>query len=185
MTNKNNASRYSTPVVVLHWFTLLLLVGVYSFIELRELFPKGTEPRELMKTIHYMLGLTVLLTVIIRLFFRLSSPAPEIQPAPNWFVLRAAQVVHLMLYALMIGMPIAGWLMLSAAGKPIPFYGLELPALIAENKELADTIKSSHKTVGNLGYILIAAHAVAGLYHHFVRHDNTLLRMTAGKKLDR
>lgn len=177
MTITNPAERYSKPVVFLHWFTLILLIAVYSFIELRELFPKGTEPRELMKTIHYMLGLTVLLTVMIRLFFRLSSHTPAIQPAPDWIILRLAQAVHLVLYALMIGMPIAGWLMLSAAGKPIPFFGLELPSLIAENKELADTIKEVHKTTGNIGYVLIAAHALAGLYHHFVRHDNTLIRM--------
>ena len=45
--------------------------------------------------------------------------------------------MHLALYLLMIGMPLAGWLILSAAGKPIPFFGLELPALIGPNKELA------------------------------------------------
>jgi len=73
-------------------------------------------------------------------------------------------------------------MLLSAAGKPVPFYGLELPALIAENKDLADTIKETHKTIGNLGYFLIAIHALAGVYHHHVRRDNTLLRMLPGRK---
>lgn len=181
MTATYSGARYSRPLIVLHWFTVLLIVGVYGFIEARELFEKGTEVRELMKTIHYMLGLTVLLTVTLRLFFRLRSQAPAIEPAPQWLMQRAAQLVHLLLYALMIGMPLAGWMMLSAAGKPVPFYGLELPALIAENKALSDTIKEIHKTVGNFGYLLIAIHALAGLYHHHVRRDNTLLRMLPGR----
>lgn len=181
MSTTNHAERYSRPVVFLHWFTLILLVAVYSFIELRELFPKGTEPRELMKTIHYMLGLTVLLTVVVRLYFRISSHAPAIRPAPHWLLHRVVQGSHLLLYAFMLGMPIAGWLMLSAAGKPVPFYGLELPPLLAENKDLADSIKATHKTIGNVGYALIALHALAALYHHHIRRDNTLLRMLPGK----
>lgn len=178
----NSAERYSQPLVFLHWFTLILLIAVFGFIEARELFEKGTETRELMKTLHYMLGLTVLLTVVLRLFFRLRGDVPAIKPEPEWWQRRAAQFVHLLLYVLMIAMPVAGWLMLSAAGKPVPFYGLELPALMAENKELADTIKETHKTAGKVGYFLIGLHALAGLYHHHVRHDNTLLRMLPGRK---
>ena len=40
-----------------------------------------------------------------------------------------------------IGMPLAGWLILSAADKPIPFYGLELPHLIGPDVDLAKFIK--------------------------------------------
>jgi cytochrome b561 len=82
----------------------------------------------------------------------------------------------------MIGMPIAGWLILSAAGKPIPFFGLELPPLIAENKELSKSIKSLHETAGSIGYFLIGIHAIAGLFHHYVVKDNTLKRIIALKE---
>jgi cytochrome b561 len=77
----------------------------------------------------------------------------------------------------MIGMPLAGWLILSAEGKPIPFFGLQLPALVSENKGLADTIKEIHETGGTIGYYLIGLHAAAGLFHHYVKRDNTLIRM--------
>ena len=89
----------------------------------------------------------------------------------------AAKAMHLALYAMMLGLPIAGWLILSASGKPIPFYGLQLPALIGENKDLAHTIKEVHETVGTAGYFLIGLHALAGLYHHYFAKDDTLLRM--------
>ena len=181
MTKTNYSVRYNKSIVILHWLMLLLMIAVYSFIELRVLFPKGTEPRELMKTVHYMLGLTVLALVLIRIYFRASSTAPAIQPEPSRPAQYLSKAMHLILYALMIGMPIAGWLMLSAAGKTIPFFGLTLPALVAENKDLADTIKELHKTAGNIGYFLIAGHALAGLYHHYIKRDNVLKRMQLGK----
>jgi cytochrome b561 len=72
---------------------------------------------------------------------------------------------------------VLGWLALSAAGKPIPFFGIQLPALVAESKDLAEQLKEVHETVGTIGYFLIGAHALAALFHHFITHDNTLLRM--------
>lgn len=178
MTKRYDSVRYSRAIVVLHWLMLLQMMVVYGFIELREIFPKGTEPRELMKEIHYMLGLTVLALVIVRLYFKATTHAPAIQPAPAQVIQCLSKTMHFILYALMIGMPIAGWMMLSAAGKPIPFFGLALPALVAENKELADTIKELHKTAGSVGYLLIAGHALAGLYHHYIVRDNTLKRLS-------
>lgn len=177
MENLSQSARYSRPFIILHWLMLVVMVTTYAAIELRELFPKGSDPREFMKSLHFMFGLTVLLSVSLRIYFRLSSPSPAITPAPGLITIRIAQVMHSMLYLLMIGMPIVGWLILSAAGKPIPFFGLELPPLIAENKELSKSIKELHETAGSLGYILIGIHAVAGLFHHYVVKDNTLKRM--------
>ena len=177
MTNPQTAARYSKPVVILHWLMLLLMIGVYAFIELKVLFVKGTPPRELMKTIHFTLGLTVFLFVLMRIYFRVTSATPAIQPAISPITHYVPTAMHLALYALMIAMPIAGWLILSAAGKPIPFYGLDLPPLIAKNKELAKTIKELHETAGSVGYFLIAGHALAGLFHHYIKRDNTLTRM--------
>ena len=88
-----------------------------------------------------------------------------------------AVAVHWSLYLLMIGMPLAGWVMLSAAGKPIPFFGWELPPLIGKDPELAKTIKEVHATVGTVGYFIIGLHVLAALYHHSISKDNTLLRM--------
>jgi cytochrome b561 len=67
--------------------------------------------------------------------------------------------------------------MLSAGGKPIPFFGVQMPALLAENKDLAGQLKEVHETVGTIGYFLIGAHALAALFHHFITRDNTLVRM--------
>ena len=181
MTQQPLSSRYSPIMIGLHWFMLLLLIAVYAFIELRGLYPKGSEPRELMKAMHFMLGLSVLLLVVIRLAVRFSSPIPAIITAPkNWEKL-LAHFMHIALYFFMFAMPMLGWLMLSASGKPIPFFGLELPPLIMQDKLVAEQLHDRHEQLGQIGYFLIGLHAVAGLFHHYVKRDNTLVRLLPGR----
>jgi cytochrome b561 len=173
-------SRYGTLSIALHWFMLLLLAAVYACMELRELWPRGSEPRELIKTWHFMLGLSVFALVWIRLLARWRGGTPAITPPPAAWQNALAKAAHVALYVLMIGMPIGGWLILSAEGKPIPFFGLELPALVAPNKGLAEQIEEIHELGGTVGYWLIGLHAAAALFHHYVKRDNTLLRMLRG-----
>jgi superoxide oxidase len=177
---KNSSDRYGSLSIALHWLTLLLLIGVYASINLREIYPRGSDPREALRAWHFMLGLTVMLVTIVRLAARASGAALVIRPEPARWQQVSAKAMHLALYALLLGLPIAGWLALSAAGKPIPFFGLSLPALIGENKSLADTIKEVHETVGTLGYFLIGLHALAALYHHYFVKDDTMRRMLPG-----
>ena len=182
MNWKNTAERYGSLSIGIHWLMLLLFVAVYAFIELRELYPKGSDPREAMKAWHFMSGMLVFVLVWPRLAARLSGPTPVIRPELTGWMPLATKLGHLALYALMIIMPLSGWLTFSAAGKPIPFFGLELPALIGENKDLAKQLKELHETIGTLGYYLIGLHVVAALYHHYLRHDNTMTRMLPLRK---
>jgi cytochrome b561 len=180
MTLKNSTDRYGSVSVGLHWLTLAILVGVYACINLTDLYPKESDPREALRTWHFMLGLTVLALVALRLLNRLLAPAPAVMPPlPQWQQ-RLASGVHIALYALMVVMPLLAWLVLSAAGKPIPFFGTQLPALMAANQDLANQLKDVHETIGTIGYFLIGAHAGAALFHHFVSRDNTLSRMLPG-----
>lgn len=170
-------TRYHKLTIGLHWLMLLLLIAVYASMELREFFPKGSDPRKAMKMWHFMLGLSVLAFALIRLLVRVTNQTPPIVPSlPKWQAI-ISNVMHIALYGLMIGMPIAGWLILSGEGQVIPFFGFELPALMAPNEALADQIAELHETFGQVGYFLIGFHALAGLYHHYVVKDNTLRRM--------
>lgn len=179
--SSRHAKRYSGLSIAMHWLMVLLIAAVYACIELREYYPRGSDIREGLKTWHFMLGLTVLALVLIRIVARLAAPPPPITPAPPAWQALLARFVHLALYVLMIGMPIAGWLILSASGKPVPFFGLELPALMAESKAAAERIEELHETVGVIGYYLIGLHALAALFHHYFVKDDTLARMLPGR----
>jgi cytochrome b561 len=182
MNWKNTTERYGSLTIGIHWLMLLLFVAVYAFIELRELYPKGSDPREAMKAWHFMLGMLVFVLVWPRLAARFSGPTPVIRPEPAGWMQLAAKLGHLALYAFMVVMPLLGWLTLSASGKPIPFFGLELPALIGENKDLAKQLKEVHETIGTVGYYLIGLHVLAALYHQHIKHDNTIARMLPLRK---
>jgi cytochrome b561 len=88
-----------------------------------------------------------------------------------------ASALHWVLYGFMIVMPILGWLAVSAKGNSVLFYGIELPPLIAPNHPLVKSLEAIHSLLGTVGYFLIGIHAAAGLYHHYVVRDNTLLRI--------
>ena len=177
MSWSNTTNRYGSLSIGLHWLMFLLIVAVYACMELREFFPKGSDPREAMKTWHFMLGLSVFVLVWLRLGLRLLQVRPVIEPQPVAWQRYLGTVMHWAFYAFMIGMPIAGWTILSAEGDAIPFYGLELPALVAKNKDTAEWLEEIHATVGTAGYFLIALHAGAALFHHYVLRDNTLTRI--------
>lgn len=177
MSWKNSASRFGSLSIAMHWLMLLLIVAVYACIELRTQFPKGSEIREALKAWHFMLGLAVFVLVWVRLLARLAGQIPAIVPQPSRLQLRLAHAFEYAMYAFMIAMPLLGWLILSAEGTPVPFFGIQVPALIAENKVLAKQFEEIHETLGTAGYFLIGTHALAALVHHYVRRDNTLTRI--------
>ncbi|MGO4894622.1 cytochrome b [Flavobacterium sp. W21_SRS_FM6] len=168
--------QYSPLSVWLHWLMLILLAGVYASIELRGLFERGTEARDLIKTTHYLLGLSIFTLVWFRILVRLVTPTPE-RETYGAFQQWASKLMFLALYGLMIAMPLLGWTLVSAEGHIIHIFSWSLPQLVEENKELALQIEEIHETMGKLGYVLIGIHAVAGLFHHFIKKDGTLKRM--------
>ena len=175
----SSTKRYSGLTIALHWLMLLLIVAAYTFILIRGEFPKGSEPRALVKMLHFSIGVTIFALVWVRIAARLASgPAPAITPAPPALQHKAGKLAHLALYGLMIGMPIGGMLILSFEGEAIPYFGLfQIGPLLAENEGYAEIVEELHEIGGTIGYFLIGLHAVAGLYHHYIRRDDTLRRM--------
>lgn len=182
MNGRNTLDRYGALAIFLHWFMVLLIAAVYACMELSGSFPKGSDMREGLKTWHYMLGLCVLVLVICRLVVRFTKHVPHITPSPSKWQRIFASAMHVALYVLMVVLPMLGWLILSAKGSIVPFFGLELPHLISESKSNAGWIKEIHETGAAIGYFLIGLHAAAGLFHHYFVKDNTLRRMLPQRK---
>ncbi len=179
MNASHTPARFSGASMALHWLMAVLLVATALAMELKGNFPKGSAERELLKTIHYMLGASVFALVWLRMLARAAGTAPPITPALARWQSQTSHLVQLALYVLMVALPVLGWLTLSANGKPVPLlWGMHLPLLpMAPNRDTTLWFKELHETSATVGYALVAVHAGAALVHHYFQHDNTLLRM--------
>ena len=176
MTENLMTPRYARLSMILHWLMLALFVGVYGCIEIKGLLPRGHALKGLFLGAHALFGMAIFLLVWLRLLGRL-MPRPPIVPRPPAWQTGASHLMHLALYGLMIVTPLLAWLMLNAAGKPIPYFEFSLPTLVAVDPDLARQFKHWHEWLGSAGYWLIGLHAAAGLFHHYWVRDNTLVRM--------
>lgn len=174
---KRSKDGYGLLSVSLHWLMLLLIVATYATMNLKSIYLKGSHEREVLAFWHYSLGLTVFGFVWFRLLARCMGRSPVIRPALPIGQAIMAKVVQFLLYGLMIGLPVLGWLTLSAKGVPVPFFNLELPVLITADHDYARLFKKIHESIATVGYFLIGLHALAALFHHFVKRDNTMKLM--------
>lgn len=179
----NTSARYPTVIILLHWLTVLLFILVYSSMEFKGIFEKGTDARNLMKTAHYALGLTIFTLFWLRILTRSISQAPtDIIQQAHW-QRKLAKATHGALYLLMLLQPILGWLLLNSQQNDTLILGLSLPQLISPDAATEDSLEELHELTATVGYILIGLHSAAALVHHYYYKDTTLGKMLfAGKK---
>jgi len=183
MNRSSVPQHYGKLSITLHWLMLALFIGVYGCIELKGLLPKGHPLKVMFLGFHALFGLGIFTLVWLRLLARL-KPRPPILPQPPSWQIGVSHLMHAALYVLMIATPLLAWLMLAAAGKPVPYFGFVLPAPVTVDPALARQLKDWHELFGNAGYWLIGLHAAAGLFHHYWVGDNTLKRMLPGRRLE-
>ncbi len=128
--------------------------------------------------LHKSFGMLVLALVILRVFWRFVSRPPISLPSHARWEKLLAHLVHILLYAGMVGMPLTGWLMSSAGDFPVHIFGLfEAPHIVGKNEAIFRATRELHET---FGYMLLAAvglHFAGALKHHFIDRDGTLRRM--------
>jgi cytochrome b561 len=169
-------TQYHPLSIFLHWFVLALIIAAFVAIELKGQFPKGSEPRELCKTIHGLFGQLIFIAMVLRLITRFVYGVPQpLNPKPVFASL--AKAMHWLMYALLLISPIFGMLYFQYGGKEIHFFGLVWPQLVTPNPEMKKLVEGSHEFLGNSLYFLIGFHALAGLWQHYVLKDDTLRRM--------
>ena len=107
-------SKYSPLSISLHWLIFLLMVAVYFTIEIRGVIPKEEPVRDVLKLLHFLLGLSILVLFVPRLINFLKSVAPNIEPPQSRLQKVLADFVKFALYVMMIGMPLSGWRLVDA-----------------------------------------------------------------------
>lgn len=161
-----------------HWVLALLVLGqLYFGFTLGDL-PRDAPARAQVFQTHVNFAVMILILMAARLVWRVThrAPAPLVKGPVGMF----GRVVHWVFYAWLIAMAIGTIVAMQALGRPLAFFGIPLPTLTPPNPGLGRAIFSQHATAGVALAVLVGLHVLAALWHHFIRKDNTLLRMLPG-----
>jgi cytochrome b561 len=173
----NAQATYGTLARSFHWATaglLLLQIPLAWYMVDQPLGPDKLGNYALHKSI----GLTLFTLTALRLAWRLTHPAPPLPAGTAGWQRFGARTTQLLLYLLMLLMPPTGLMRSQAANFPVSFFGLfTVPTIVAVNTAFAQRMSAAHEIQGTVLLVLISAHALAALHHHFLRKDDVLLSM--------
>lgn len=174
---RNTTTGYGAIAKFLHWSIVILIISQYVIIEAAEEMADGPGKLETV-ALHKSLGLLVFGLALVRIAWRfLNGRNPPPVPMPRAQRIAAA-AGHGLLYVLILAQPLSGWLLTSSAGYPASFFGLfTLPALAGKDPGAHEFYEEVHEALFAVLATVALVHAVAALYHHFWRKDDTLRRM--------
>jgi cytochrome b561 len=168
---------YEGGVRAFHWLTVALLLVIIPIGLVMASLPRGTLQNTFFIT-HESLGLTVLALTLARLLWRLGHPPPPPSRDLNQFERAASGGVHALLYAVLIIMPVTGYLFVTLSDIDLSYFGIvHVPALTEPDKPAGKLFGAIHITLQWAIYALVAMHIGAALHHYFFRHNDVLARM--------
>lgn len=176
MVLTNTSTRYGLVPQLLHWLVLILLIVQFLLAEAAEDAPEGAAQLATLAW-HKSVGITLLLLAFTRVAWRLFDRPPPLPPQPRWQA-AAATSVHWALYALLFALPLTGWMMSSADGHSVSWFGvIHLPDLVMPSESLEEILHEVHEALATGLLVLAGIHVLAALKHQFVDRDGLMSRM--------
>lgn len=172
-------------VKFLHWLVALLVFTQFALGWLAATWRLSPTKLDLFVW-HKSIGMLVLVLVLLRLVWRLATPTPPLPAGMPAWERAAAHGSHVLLYVVMLGMPLSGWVVNSASGVPFKvFWRLPLPPITAVDRHVAEVASLVHFSLGLLLAAILLVHIGAALRHHFIQRDNVLTRMLPARTLSK
>ena len=182
MTTSNPDARYDATLRLLHWVMAAIIFTAIALGVVAAFLPRGVSPRVEILTIHKSLGMTALILVVLRVVWRLSVGAPPYAAALGVFSRLGAHAAHVALYALMVAMPVTGYIDSVIGGHPTSWFGLfDWPALFARNDALAHVAATLHYRLAWAIGAVLALHLAAVAWHVWVKRDKVFARMSLAR----
>jgi cytochrome b561 len=176
VTRRN--ARFTGWQRLLHWLMAIcilamLFIGVGMVSTIKPIYLA-------LVSIHKPLGITILVLALVRLALRIRYGAPPLPAGLPEPMKLAALGSHYAFYALMIGMPLIGWGMLSAAAYPVVLFGgWHLPAILPQSDSLHTLLWDAHFYLAFAFFALVLLHVAAALFHALVRRDGVFETMAS------
>ena len=182
---RNTDSRYGAVAMLLHWVIAAAILSMLALGVVMVRLPPADPLKFELYQLHKSIGVTVLVLSLLRLGWRLTHPVPPLPVTLRPWEKVLARVTHIAFYGLMIGLPVSGWMMVSASPRNIPtvvFGAFTLPHLpvlhaLPNKAPVADALKEVHEIGAIAIAVLLALHVAGALKHHFILRDGVLARM--------
>lgn len=173
---KNTLTRYGSISKLFHWliFFLVFFMILLGYF-MGDIQDKAA--RSIIINIHKVTGINILILMILRLAWRFMNVKPVLANTKLWEKI-LEKLVHGLLYLVLFSMPLSGWIMSSASGKPPHIVGWQFGLPVTQSKALAELFVSIHNTLAIVLIVLVSLHVAAALFHHFIKKDDVLTRMT-------
>jgi cytochrome b561 len=173
---KNTGDRYGIVAIFLHWIIAILILGqIFLGWYMTDLEISPTKFR--LYGWHKEWGVIILFLVCLRILWRTVNVSPSLNELPAVERI-TARIAHFILYFLMVTVPLTGWLMSSAKGFPVSFFGIfVLPDIISPDKNMGNIYNQIHVWLAYTLLAVICLHVVGALKHHFIDKDNILRRI--------
>lgn len=170
------ALRYAKVAIWLHWLIGLAVLANIGLAMLTEDMPR--EAHRAAMGVHKALGIAILALTILRIVWRIGHKPPPLPSGTPAWQRPLSKAVHFLFYLLLILLPLSGWVWMSAADRPIDFFGLfQVPGIVGPNKSLADTMHERHELLGLTMLGLATLHILAALKHQFIDRTGLIGRM--------
>ena len=169
--------RYSAPAIVLHWLVAVLIFVTFPLGLIMQDLPLSPDKLKLY-SYHKWIGISILMLVALRLAWRFTHSPPPLPASVAPWQRTVSRIVHGLLYALMLAIPLSGWLMSSAKGFQTVWFGvLPLPDLVGKDKALGEQLAALHEALNFTLLAFVLLHAAAALKHHVIERQPFLQRM--------
>lgn len=177
MDMRNTTDRWGAVAQLLHWLIVALIVIQAALGITGRLLPLGVEKLALLAR-HKSIGITILALTALRLLWRWLNPTPPLPSNLRLHERVLAHCTHAGLYVLLLVMPVTGWVMSSARGFPVSWFGLyQLPDLVPKSERLYEAMVTTHALLAVALALTVTLHIAAAIQHHFVLKDDVLRRM--------
>jgi cytochrome b561 len=177
-------TRFTVPQRLLHWLMAICILSML-FIGVGMVSTVTSKYLTLVQ-IHKPLGIAILVLALIRLTLRIIYGAPALPADLPEPIKLAANLSQYIFYVLMIGMPLIGWAMLSAASYPVVLFGsVHLPSILPLSPSLHTLLWHAHYLLAFAFFAFILMHVSAILFHKLIRNDGVFETMATTVTHDR
>lgn len=129
--------------------------------------------------LHKSVGLTLLALVLVRMLWHRISPPPAPLGGVAAWQMRLARGAHGVLYALMVAVPLSGWVASAATGLDVVWWGWTLPRVPVPSGWEEGGF-AAHGVLTKLLMAVAALHVAGALWRTWGHGDGTLRRMVRG-----